>query len=412
MKIARSYLQGPLTPSLRDLPALLSRLAGVLLLLGVASPTDVSAQVGAACPGGSTPQVLVQTASFPGGGGTALVDWGVPVPEVLDVPKFQTSLGTLLQVELVARARTNGDLCVDNAQATCCLIDFRPQMQAFIDPQGILAGVPPIVFDVNVTLFSPGFALGASDGIADCFNPSGPPSLGDCTPGEDHVLEVWDELIVSGTTVLNDPIELGSWMQSTGGPTQFVSFDARSFGVINGGGCPSLDLVTRISSGVELEVTYTYCATAPSTPYCFCTTSGPCGNDGGPGEGCLNGGGQGGVLTATGTTSLSAADLVLRASRLQAGKPGLFFQGNGTQSGGAGIPFGDGLRCVAGSIVRLDLQISGFLGQMISTVDLAAASGASPGDSRFYQLWYRDGPASPCGNDFNLTNGLEVVWTP
>ena len=34
-----------------------------------------------------------------------------------------------------------------------------------------------------------------------------------------------------------------------------------------------------------------------------------------------------------------------------------------------------------------------------------------PGQTWYFQGWYRD-PAGPCGSGFNLTNGIEVTFTP
>jgi hypothetical protein len=33
------------------------------------------------------------------------------------------------------------------------------------------------------------------------------------------------------------------------------------------------------------------------------------------------------------------------------------------------------------------------------------------GDVKRYQLWYRDPASTPCGAQFNLSNGLEVIWS-
>ena len=32
------------------------------------------------------------------------------------------------------------------------------------------------------------------------------------------------------------------------------------------------------------------------------------------------------------------------------------------------------------------------------------------GDTKLYEVWYRDPNTSPCGSQFNLSNGFEVVW--
>jgi hypothetical protein len=34
----------------------------------------------------------------------------------------------------------------------------------------------------------------------------------------------------------------------------------------------------------------------------------------------------------------------------------------------------------------------------------------STGDTKRYQVWYRDPNGSPCGAQFNLSNGFEIVW--
>ena len=35
----------------------------------------------------------------------------------------------------------------------------------------------------------------------------------------------------------------------------------------------------------------------------------------------------------------------------------------------------------------------------------------APGDSRVYQLWYRDPALSPCGTGSNLSSALLVQWS-
>jgi hypothetical protein len=105
--------------------------------------------------------------------------------------------------------------------------------------------------------------------------------------------------------------------------------------------------------------------------------------------------------------------LVLSASGLTVG-PGLFFQGNNAVNSGAGNPFGDGLRCAGGNVVRLEVRFAnagnGFQAQ--SSISISSKGGVSAGQTKRYQYWYRDSGSSPCGSLFNLSNGYELVWQP
>ncbi len=158
---------------------------------------------------------------------------------------------------------------------------------------------------------------------------------------------------------------------------------------------------------------------APGAVFCLGDGSAaacPCGNtDPGTGPlpaGCANSSGAGASLVATGNTSLSLAELVLEAGNLQPGQPGLYFQALNAVNGGLGVPFGDGLRCAGGQVARIQIRTANAAGNSHTTIDVGAAGGVAPGDVRRYQVWYRNPSASPCGSGFNLTNGLEVTWTP
>jgi hypothetical protein len=143
--------------------------------------------------------------------------------------------------------------------------------------------------------------------------------------------------------------------------------------------------------------------------YCFgdgTETSCPCGNDGANGVGCANSTGQGALLASTGTSDVTTAELALTGFQLPPNKPCLYFGGSNAL---AGLPFGDGLRCVGGGIKRLQLVLSDALGTSLTTVDLASKMGAVSGDTHRFQIWYRD-PPGLCGSAFNLSNGFEVLW--
>jgi hypothetical protein len=79
-------------------------------------------------------------------------------------------------------------------------------------------------------------------------------------------------------------------------------------------------------------------------------------------------------------------------------------------NGGNGNTFGDGLRCVGGSVVRLQVRTASAAGGSATTVDIASAGGVSAGDLLRYQLWYRDSVTTPCGSGYNLSNGIELTW--
>ncbi|MCH2107021.1 MAG: hypothetical protein MK291_10300, partial [Planctomycetes bacterium] len=77
-----------------------------------------------------------------------------------------------------------------------------------------------------------------------------------------------------------------------------------------------------------------------------------------------------------------------------------------------GVQFGDGLRCAGGGVIRLQVRFAGVGGWSATTIPLASAGGVSAGDTKRYQLWYRDPQTTFCGTGFNLSNGYEVVWLP
>lgn len=165
---------------------------------------------------------------------------------------------------------------------------------------------------------------------------------------------------------------------------------------------------TRQSGGVDVtgNVT-TYCSGDGRAGVC------PCGNPGGAGHGCANGATTSGArLSSTGTTSLATDELTMSCSGLVPNQPGLYFRGINAVNGGAGTPFGDGLRCAGGGVLRLQVRFADATGNSSMTIPIGAASLAQPGDQHYFQCWYRDPVTSPCGAGFNLTNGLAVHWLP
>ena len=153
----------------------------------------------------------------------------------------------------------------------------------------------------------------------------------------------------------------------------------------------------------------------PFIAFCFGDGSGtpcPCGNTGAAGSGCGSSVFTGGCeLLASGTSSISNDTLTLTATRSTPSQPGIFFLANNAVGGGSGTAFGDGLRCAGGGVKRLQVVFAGAAGNASSTITISQAAGLVAGDLKRLQWWYRDPIASPCGNGFNLSNGVEVTWT-
>ncbi len=153
--------------------------------------------------------------------------------------------------------------------------------------------------------------------------------------------------------------------------------------------------------------------------YCFGDGSGsacPCGNNSavGAGAGCLNSLGAGGVLTATGASSIAADTFTLNASGMP-DSSALYFQGTTQVAGGAGASFGDGLRCAGGTTVRLAPKTN-VLGSSqypeAGDVSVSVRGMNVAGNVRTYQCWYRNAAAFCQAETFNLTNGVQATWQP
>ncbi|MDZ4774323.1 MAG: hypothetical protein SGI72_14440 [Planctomycetota bacterium] len=155
------------------------------------------------------------------------------------------------------------------------------------------------------------------------------------------------------------------------------------------------------------------------TAYCFGDGSGapcPCGNLGASDGGCANSvSWSGGALVAVGSASLAADTLLLRASRMPNGSA-LYFQGTNRSAGGAGQPFGDGLLCTSGAVVRLGTLMNGAsTSQFPPSASLSLSvlgSVVTAASTRHYQVWYRDAAAYCSPATFNLTSGTSVTWLP
>jgi len=138
----------------------------------------------------------------------------------------------------------------------------------------------------------------------------------------------------------------------------------------------------------------------------------PCGNDDTTpiARGCKNSTGRGAWLHAYGETSVTSDELRVVTYDLPLHRTLVLFGGTAQVNGGAGQPFGDGLRCVGGALTRIALQTSGGLGEF-TWAGLAQDQGWAGGQTVRLQVYYRD-TTGPCGTGFNTTNGYSFVVTP
>jgi hypothetical protein len=152
--------------------------------------------------------------------------------------------------------------------------------------------------------------------------------------------------------------------------------------------------------------------------YCFGDGSGtacPCGNDSpiGAGTGCLHSLGYGGRIAVGGIASIANDSLNLHGSAMP-NSSALYFQGTATLSGGAGTVFGDGLRCVGGSVQRLGTRMNtagASSHPAPGDAAISVATGVVPGDTRNFQIWFRNAAAFCSASTFNLTNGIALTWS-
>ncbi|MBK7877945.1 MAG: hypothetical protein IPJ77_19885 [Planctomycetes bacterium] len=140
----------------------------------------------------------------------------------------------------------------------------------------------------------------------------------------------------------------------------------------------------------------------------------PCGNTGAPGHGCANSGfASGARLTGSGTASVAGDTARLDASSMTSGVC-IFFQGDAQM---APVIVDDGLGCVTGSIVRLELQgVAGGASSYPAPGDLPISlrGAVNPaGGTYYYQCFYRNPSTVFCPPaTSNRTNGVAILWIP
>lgn len=220
------------------------------------------------------------------------------------------------------------------------------------------------------------------------------------TPGGDFIATPSSTLTVSGTgsytwasanmaddvqAMLDDPANAVGWIvkhDNESGTQTAKRYDSRTN--ITTSRRPKLDIIYTAGLGTN------FCSSLPNSV-----------------------GAAGSTITAMGSVSHTANNLVVHADGLPASQPGLFYYGPATLGG---IAFGNGLRCVAGgsgTVVRcLPTVMSDPAGEMTAVIDntLGIHYQISAGATLHFQCWYRDPAAGGAG--YNLSNGLSLLFTP
>lgn len=114
------------------------------------------------------------------------------------------------------------------------------------------------------------------------------------------------------------------------------------------------------------------------------------------------------LVTATGTASVGANNLVLRAGPVPANTLGAFYFG----SGAVQVPFGNGMRCAEGPGFFLGVRPAsgGGITQVVNVTTNPAAGQLVAGSTWNFQCWFRDPAAG--GAKFNLSDGYRVTFAP
>ena len=115
-------------------------------------------------------------------------------------------------------------------------------------------------------------------------------------------------------------------------------------------------------------------------------------------------------ISAGGSSSIGANDLMLFASPVPASVPGIFFYGTDVVQ----VPFGDGFRCVGTlGLRRLAPAVmstsSGVMGLAVDNQQSPQSPLFFPGGTYAFQAWFRDTAAGGAG--FNLSDGTGVLMT-
>ncbi|MEM7515627.1 MAG: hypothetical protein AAF368_01705 [Planctomycetota bacterium] len=185
-----------------------------------------------------------------------------------------------------------------------------------------------------------------------------------------------------------------------------------------------------LNAGATAEFCFGAGSSVPGCSLCPCNNT-PSANAGG---GCSNANGSSGRLFRFGVPSLSNDSLRFQVRGANPSTFGILSSGDNRLPNNAVNPcFGlgsgvssvalDGLRCTGGGVLRHGTRSTDAQGQIGTTTPgwglpdgpmggLIAQGGFTAGQTRHYQVFYRENPALSCGTGQNTTQGISVVFLP
>jgi Tol biopolymer transport system component len=230
-------------------------------------------------------------------------------------------------------------------------------------------------------------------------------------------LDVFVHDMASGETMRVDVSTSGeqtndhSGAMSISADGRYVSFGSYATNLVSGDANLKPDVFLRDRLGEAASVV-------------FCTADGvlgicPCANSGSMWRGCDNSSATGGAqLLASGTSSPDTRVLDVTGERPSAFS--IFLQGNAQSM--PGVAFGDGLRCISGSLKRLYAKTAtagavsapGASDNPITVQSALLGDPIAPGSTRYYQTYYRDPSLTFCpapqGNTWNISSAASITW--
>jgi hypothetical protein len=315
------------------------------------------------------------------------------------LPRFDGSLGVLRNVHVEIPTRVSGTLAFENTTGQPVTVggyagghNLGMLVPAFLN--GALV-MPPM----NPGFIPPAVDLAAYDGTTDYAGPSGVTHVFVDETADGYPTGTRDFYADAGLQAF-----FGSGTVSLVlGPTQQIGPNAP----------PGVSVTGTVAADATVRVRYDY------SPYPteICVTQSqsgcPCGwslmgyacpNSANPG---------GGGMSFAGTASLANDTLVLSGFGMTPVSTVLYFQG--TSMVHAQIPYGDGLRCVTGTLVRIGQRTnaggaSSYPGPGDPTISQRGGI-VAPG-TRYYQASYRDPAAFCTAATFNATRGVAIAWGP